>query len=190
VPGLPLGKARRIAKNGTSGYRQSSLRMRKFECKKCSGAAGNSPERGTGTLEVPMQSESTPRGIPAATIEALVNEHPADETRVLRGLEMIDQVEATCTPGLYLVRSGSSPNQAYQVDATSCSCPDRQTRSNFCKHMAARSFFIARERAEAQADDPNRDGKVTALPERVYSDADRFELTTQGVAYLNTTLGA
>jgi hypothetical protein len=161
--------------------------MRKFECRKCSGAAGNSPERGTGTLEVPMQSESTPRGIPAATIEALVKEHPESASRILRGVELVDQVEPTSTPGLYLVRSAANPNQAYQVDTTSCSCPDRQTRSDFCKHMVARFLFLARERAEAEADDPTTVGKVTAVPKRLHCDTDRFELTGLGLAVTSTT---
>jgi hypothetical protein len=92
-----------------------------------------------------MQSEFTPRGIPPATFQALVNEHPDAEARIRRGVELVDHVEATRTPGLYLVRSATNEKQAYQVDGFSCSCPDRQTRSSFCKHLAAVALYLARE---------------------------------------------
>ncbi len=58
-----------------------------------------------------------------------------------------------------------------------CSCPDYQQRGGPCKHSIAVRLLQACERAEARQ-------APASLPERHYSDSDRFTLTEAGAAYL------
>ena len=99
-------------------------------------------------------TQPTTNGVTADMVAALTAIHPESAERIQRGVALVGQVERTRTPGLFLVRSAQYPSLAYQVDACGCSCPDRQARTVFCKHDAARALFIAAERAEAEASDP------------------------------------
>jgi hypothetical protein len=59
-----------------------------------------------------------------------------------------------------------------------CSCPDYAKRGGPCKHAIAVRLLQACTRAEARRAVP------TPLPQRVYADEDRVELTLQGEVYL------
>jgi uncharacterized Zn finger protein len=86
----------------------------------------------------------------------LTAQYPEAEQRIWRGAELVQagHVERTARPGLFLVRSATGTDSAYQVDQYGCSCWDFQKRGGFCKHRAAVALFQAAERADVEQSDP------------------------------------
>jgi hypothetical protein len=84
--------------------------------------------------------------------------------------------------GDWWVESECEPNKWYFVvrvlsDRWTCTCQDFAQRGGPCKHALAVRLLQACEAREAEP-------VPIPLPHRVYSDADRFELTPRGEAYL------
>lgn len=99
-------------------------------------------------------SAIVPPNVTADMLTALIAQHPASESRINRGAALVraNHVESTTTAGVVLVRSASTDNRAYRVDAYACGCMDHQSREIFCQHMAARALWLAGMRAETDAE--------------------------------------
>ena len=104
--------------------------------------------------------------VPDAILCHFLAADPANADRIYRAAELVSHVEPSRgTRDLWLCYSASEPNRAYQVDATSCSCPDFQKRGGWCKHRLALAMFQALERADAEQADP----PPTREPETCYA---------------------
>lgn len=82
----------------------------------------------------------------------------ADRARIDKALDLVETVERTATPGLFLVGSQSCPNGAYRVRDGLCCCPDAANRdARRCKHAVAVELFKQAERLDAEQSDPTPD---------------------------------
>jgi hypothetical protein len=78
----------------------------------------------------------------------------ADRDRIDRAIDLVGTVERTFSPSVYLVRSASTPDAAYRVQANGCNCPDtpRERGAACCKHAYAVQLLNRLERAETDAE--------------------------------------
>jgi hypothetical protein len=125
----------------------------------------------------------------------LIAAHPAAAFRLKRAARLVSGGAVSPVYGIgHLIASESDSRQSYWVqrvnDVLTCECADFRQRGGPCKHGWAVVLFTACERLDAEASDPTTRSDILPLPERAYSDEDRFELTAKGVADLNATLGA
>src|SRR3954454_16315250 len=121
-----------------------------------------------------------------AIIAALTAAHPGAACRIERGAALVAAGAVERAHNVYLVTSASAPDRAYGVirlgALLTCDCPDYRERGGPCKHCWAVVCFEAAERLDAEASDPT----VISFPTPAYdADADRFELTAEGVAALD-----
>jgi hypothetical protein len=78
----------------------------------------------------------------------------ADRDRIDRAIDLVETVERTASPSVYLVRSASTPDAAYRVQSNLCNCPDtpRERGAACCKHAYAVQLLNRLERAETDAE--------------------------------------
>jgi len=119
-------------------------------------------------------------------VAALTAAHPEAAARIARGAALVvaDAVAPVHSIG-YLVASASEPGRSYWVqgvgDAWTCDCADHRQRQVVGKHGWGAVIFSAAERLDAEQADPT----LLPFPTLAYDpDADRFELTAKGEAYL------
>ena len=95
------------------------------------------------------------------------------------------RIEPTAA-GAYWVQSECDPDREYWVCQPlpriwTCTCKDFEQRGGPCKHALSVILLQACEAREERTPPP----APIPFPARVYSDADRFELTAKGEAYLD-----
>jgi hypothetical protein len=91
----------------------------------------------------------------------MLTAHPENADRLYKAAELVQSVERTATPFLFLVVSASLPNVAYHLLRGACDCPDANRRDPFnCKHAGAVAMFVQLERAAAEADRLDVDAPV------------------------------
>lgn len=118
-------------------------------------------------------------------LATMIAEHPERECRLNRAASIVAlrTVERGLTAGWY-VQSESDPSKWHWVFEGRCRCPDAQYRGNPCKHALAVELYERCERRDAELQDPSNDNLLVFQSLPNYTDADRFELTPQGYAYL------
>jgi hypothetical protein len=121
-----------------------------------------------------------------AVVAVLSAAHPGAACRIERGARLVAAGAVALVYGIgFLVESASEPGRAYWVqrvgEVWTCDCEDCRQRGGPCKHGWAAVIFQAAERLDAEANDPT----LIPFPTPAYDpDADRFELTAKGEAYL------
>ena len=143
---------------------------------------------------LPARPVTTAYYLDAAKV-ALIATHPGAAFRLERAARLVSGGAVSAVYGIgHLIASESDSRRSYWVqrvnDVLTCECEDFRQRGGPCKHGWAVVLFTACERLDAEASDPTTGADVLPLPERAYSDEDRFELTAKGIADLNATLGA
>jgi hypothetical protein len=118
-------------------------------------------------------------------VAALTAAHPGAACRIARGAALVAAGAVERVYGVFVVTSASTADHAYVVVRTgallTCDCPDYANRGGPCKHGWAAVCFEAAERMDAEASDPT----PLPFPTPAYDEADRFELTAKGQAYLS-----
>src|SRR5690242_13934040 len=112
--------------------------------------------------------------------------HHGAACRIARGAALVAAGAVERMYNVFVVTSASVADHAYVVVRTgallTCDCDDYRHRGGPCKHGWAVVCFKAAERLGAEASDPT----VTPFPTPIYDpDADRFEVTAEGVAALD-----
>jgi hypothetical protein len=129
-------------------------------------------------------SDPTPVTLPTLSREGfaqllgrLVEQHPTEQARIARGVEVLSQKRVLEDADFtYLVES-SVPGQYYRANTARCTCPDSLQRGSRCKHQWCLTILVAMS--------------VTARHERLAAQFEPigYELTAKGLAATETPLG-
>ena len=146
-------------------------------------------------LAITPETQPTTTAIPTPTFgadfeilrDALAIAHrqqPQHGKRLDRAATIVAIRRIEPTEGGYLVESETEADHWYLVTGNAfgarCMCHDYQARGGLlCKHILATKLLALCERLAAR-----RAPEPTPLPQRAYTDADRFVLTPQGEAAL------
>ena len=131
------------------------------------------------------QAQGTTPAVSLATLRQAVAEleqaHPEYGQRPFRAATIVALRNIEPTPAGWLVESERDPDTYYLVSqdgmGVRCCCVDYRNRGGLlCKHILAVNLLA---RCKATLVD-----NMTPFPLERYSDADRFELTPKGEAYL------
>jgi hypothetical protein len=133
-----------------------------------------------------MQATQTPATVQhttaqlAAAFRVILADPAVDPRRLERAAALVDLVERTARPNVWLVPSATDATKAYTVSGGLCGCADAQNRdARRCQHALAVLVVQHLERLDAEAHDPTPAIVVEAEDESI-----PYELTARATAAL------